>query len=268
MIRAAIVSLALSVMMAPGGASGQGAPDASLVPPEKPVAKTQASAEAPELSKTPPEADAPSQEAPEVAAPPEPLAPSAWQTLQETNAALVSCLGTLNELGAVYKLDDPRTGDDRDCGIANPVRLTQPVQGIEIDTPALMRCETAAALGTWLRDFVQPAAATLKRGPVVKLTKGSGYDCRGRNNQPDGKLSEHAYGNAIDIMAFRFKDGSQIKVAPRARDGTLAESFQDAVRATACLHFTTVLGPGSDDSHSDHLHLDVIARQGGFRLCQ
>lgn len=276
-------AVAAALLMLPSALWGQGAPDASRLPPVKPEAAVEGegAASAPTQSKLPPDTDAaPGSETPQDGnaesgqntkdpeTQPEPLAPPVWQTLQETDDAFVACLGALNELGAVYKLADPQTEDDRDCGIANAVRVSQPVPGIRIDSPALMRCETAVALGSWLRDFVQPAAATLKRGPVVTLAKGSGYQCRRRNNLPDGKLSEHAFGNAIDIMAFGFKDGSQIKVAPREREGSREESFQDAVRATACLHFTTVLGPGSDDAHSNHLHLDVIARNGGFRLCQ
>lgn len=275
--------LAVALLTIPSVVWGQGAPDASRLPPVKPeaAAKDEGAAGAPTESKVPPDTRTASQtETPqeggaedgqtskEPEAQTEPLAPPVWQTLQETDDAFVACLGALNELGAVYKVADPQTEDDRDCGIANAVRLSQPVPGVAIDAPALMRCETAVALGSWMRDFVQPAAATLKRGPVVTLAKGSGYQCRRRNNLPDGKLSEHAFGNAIDIMAFGFKDGSQIKVTPREREGSREESFQDAVRATACLHFTTVLGPGSDDAHSNHLHLDVITRSGGFRLCQ
>ncbi len=276
-------AVAVALLMMPSVVCGQGAPDTSRLPPVKPeaAAEGEGAAAAPAESKVPPDTQAApepktsqdsgaesDQAAKDPEAEPEPLAPPVWQSLRETDDAFVACLGALNELGAVYKVVDPQTEDDRDCGIANPVRVSQPVPGIQIDSPELMRCETAVALGSWLRDFVQPAAATLKRGPVVMLSKGSGYQCRRRNNLPDEKLSEHAFGNAIDIMAFGFKDGSEIKVTPREREGSREESFQDAVRATACLHFSTVLGPGSDAAHNNHLHLDVIARDGGFRLCQ
>ena len=41
-----------------------------------------------------------------------------------------------------------------------------------------------------------------------------------------------------------------------------------AIRGAACLYFTTVLGPGSNAAHDDHLHLDVKARNGGYRICE
>ena len=54
-----------------------------------------------------------------------------------------------------------------------------------------------------------------------------------------------------------------------ARDrGDMEVAFQNAVQGAACLFFSTVLGPGSNAAHDDHLHLDIKARRGGFRLCQ
>jgi hypothetical protein len=29
-----------------------------------------------------------------------------------------------------------------------------------------------------------------------------------------------------------------------------------------------VLGPGSDSSHADNIHLDLIERKGNYRICQ
>ena len=179
-------------------------------------------------------------------------------------------MGVLNDFGAVFTqvpaLSEP---DDADCGIANPIEVTEILPGVALTPAATLRCDTATALAGWVRDVVQPAARQMaERGPVVALEQGSGYICRRRNNAPDGKLSEHSFGNAIDIMAFRFAEGEPIRVEPREREGTMAEAFQRAVRAGSCLYFSTVLGPGTDASHADHLHMDIKERNGGFRLCQ
>lgn len=184
--------------------------------------------------------------------------------------ALAACHAELEAIGATFEIIDPITdADDADCGIAAPVEVTGLPGGVALDPAGQMRCETALALARWSESHVRPAAGQLpERGALASIDQGSTYICRRRNNRAEGKLSEHAFGNAIDIMAFRFETGEPIPVQPREREGTMAEAFQDAVRATACLHFTTVLGPGSDASHADHLHLDVKDRRGGFRLCQ
>ena len=183
---------------------------------------------------------------------------------------MAACLATLDDLGVSYSEVEPiLPDDDRDCGIVQPLEITEAVPGVALVPPATLRCPTAVSLARWVTDFVQPAAGRLDdRGALTAIETGSGYICRRRNNAPDGKLSEHAFGNAVDIMAFRFEEGPAIAVEPREAEGTMAEAFQDAVRASACLEFSTVLGPGSDASHDDHLHFDIVARNRGYRLCE
>ncbi|MEJ6397655.1 extensin-like domain-containing protein [Yoonia sp. 208BN28-4] len=186
------------------------------------------------------------------------------------DAAYGACLTALDELGVVYSEAAPIVPeDDADCGILRPLTITEIAPGVAIDPAATVRCPTAEALAVWTRDFVLPAAARLDdRGPLASILNGSGYICRRRNNAADGKLSEHAFGNAFDVMGFTFTDGANIAIEPREAQGTMAESFQDAVRASACLDFSTVLGPGSNAMHDDHLHLDIVARSSGYRLCE
>lgn len=134
-----------------------------------------------------------------------------------------------------------------------------------------MRCETAWHLAHWLKDFVRPASALLPGQPgLTGIEPGSTYQCRPTvgNGDSGGKLSEHAFGNAFDVAALRFRDGSRVEIAPRQDSGDMVEAFQRAIRGAACLHFTTVLGPGANAAHDNHLHLDIKARKHGWRLCQ
>ena len=180
---------------------------------------------------------------------------------------LEACLARLDALGVTWERAEPITDEaSADCGIENPLTVSEILPGLALEPPATLRCETAEALALWSHVIVRPAAGRLsERGALTAIRQGTGYYCRPR---ADGALSEHSFGNAVDIMAFVFADGPPIAVEPRERDGTMAEAFQDAVRAGACLWFTTVLGPGTDEDHADHLHLDIKARTGGFRLCQ
>ncbi|GAA4223077.1 hypothetical protein GGQ68_000882 [Sagittula marina] len=180
------------------------------------------------------------------------------------------CLAALDRMGVTYTEVDPIIpDDDADCGILRPLEVTEIAPGVAVTPPAVIRCETAEAMALWVHDFVLPAAERLEeRGALTEVRNGSGYICRRRNNVADGKLSEHAFGNAVDVMGFTFENGPPIPVEPREAQGSMAEAFQDAVRASACMEFTTVLGPGSNASHDDHLHLDVIRRTRGWRLCE
>lgn len=182
--------------------------------------------------------------------------------------AFRACSANLAELGVNFRQGEPVRGDGN-CGIAFPVEVSAIAPGIALEPPAILRCETALALSRWTQAVARPAASTLfPRKTLTAMTTGSSYACRGRNNDPNAKPSEHGLGNAIDISGFRFSDGSTMAVSARERTGGDEEAFQKAVRYGGCVHFTTVLGPGSDPYHDDHLHFDLADRRNGYRLCR
>ena len=186
---------------------------------------------------------------------------------EEDAAVVAACLAELRSAGAVVK-EAPRIDPENGCGIARPVVVGRLSSDIEIKPEATLRCETALKLQRWTREALMPAIkATLPGKGLTALDQASAYVCRNRNNAPDGKLSEHALGNAIDIAAFTFSDGSRLAIAPREKDATIEGALQRAAVASACLYFTTVLDPGSDAAHETHLHLDVKKRTNGYRYC-
>jgi hypothetical protein len=79
----------------------------------------------------------------------------------------------------------------------------------------------------------------------------------------EGRWSEHATGNAIDIAGFVLEDGRRISVLGDW-DGEDAEArFLRAVRDGACKSFATVLSPDYNAAHADHFHLDQDGRWSG-----
>lgn len=200
----------------------------------------------------------------EAAAPPPPPEPPVEK---EDPEALKACLADLAALGTKFKTAD-RIDEGEGCGIDQPLAVAEAVPGIDTGG-ALMRCETARALGHWLKDTVGPTLeVAMPDRKITGIVTGSTYACRLRNSASEGKISEHARGNAIDIAAFRLDDGSQISMKPRDEDGTMEGAFQRTVSAGACLYFRTVLAPGSDATHEDHLHLDILERTSEYRYCR
>lgn len=182
-------------------------------------------------------------------------------------SVLRECEEHMHSLGVRFTRRKAIRGENG-CGIAAPYEITAIAGSVTIQPPAILACETAIALSGWVQGAALPYAEKLPGKPALTgLRNASGYVCRGRNNNPSAKLSEHALGRAIDISAFLFEGGTQIAVEPRQRTGRPQEAYQKAVRFAACLHFTTVLGPYSDANHNDHLHLDIAERRGGYRLC-
>ena len=93
------------------------------------------------------------------------------------------------------------------------------------------------------------------------------YACRGRNNARGAKMSEHGFGNAIDISAFTLESGRKVSVLADWNGDRDAKKFLRQVRGEACGEFATVLGPGSDAHHRDHIHLDLQNRRSGNAYC-
>src|SRR6476619_2245515 len=105
--------------------------------------------------------------------------------------------------------------------------------------------------------------------PVVEIRQISDYSCRTRNNVHGAKLSEHAFGNAVDVAAFKLLDGRVVTVKTGWRGQPDEQSFLREVAATACARFKTFLGPGAP-YHGDHFHLDLAHhdKAGTSRYCR
>ncbi|TCD15362.1 extensin family protein [Oricola cellulosilytica] len=183
-------------------------------------------------------------------------------------AALAICESELKALGVKFKRRDAIDGPGP-CGLSATYAISTVAEDVEISPTTEMTCAAARATAEWVNKAVIPSVEAL--GESVRLKRirhASTYVCRTRNGQPGAKISEHARGSAIDISVFEFAGRDPIPVEPRAGKGTIEEAFQRAVRGSACLYFTTVLGPGSDAYHDDHLHLDLAERNRAYRLCQ
>jgi hypothetical protein len=134
---------------------------------------------------------------------------------------------------------------------------------VTLSPPATLRCGTAEGFAQFIRDDLAPAAVEFA-APLAALSGIGSFECRKRNGDASGKLSEHAKGNAIDIGTIRLRNGTLINLT----DPRTSKSFREKIRALACSRFTTVLGPGSDSSHNEHIHLDTLERPRGYRICQ
>ena len=157
------------------------------------------------------------------------------------------------------------------CQIDNPVRIDAIAlehQAVRLPDRPLLACSFAVSLATFTRDLAAPLARGMANDALVAFGTGNGFECRSRNRAAGAKMSAHGSGLAIDIAWFDLANGGRMLVE-RPPNGT-ATRFIDAVRKAGCGWFTTVLGPGSDPSHANHLHFDRErrGRDGQSRLCQ
>jgi hypothetical protein len=183
----------------------------------------------------------------------------------------MACLAELADLGVRA---EPATIDpvEDECVVEQPVRLRSIAnarQTLEFVETPIVACGFAMVLTRWLAEIAIPTAFYHLGQPATKMLVGPGYACRPRNQQPGAELSVHALGIALDIRGFELADGEQVLIEPEARTPP-ERLFLDALRTSACGYFTTVLGPGSDPHHEDHLHVDLASHGSSdhYRICE
>jgi Extensin-like protein C-terminus len=138
---------------------------------------------------------------------------------------------------------------------------------VAVNPPATLACPIVSELDRWIAGAVQPAALRWFGSPVVEIKQISAYSCRGMNGNPGARISEHAFGNALDIAAFTLADGRTITVKNGWHGAPQEQGFLRDVQGAACDQFTTVLAPGSNAYHYDHIHVDLMRRASDYRIC-
>ncbi len=139
---------------------------------------------------------------------------------------------------------------------------------VALKPTATLACPIVSALDRWIADSVQPSAQRWLGARVVEIKQISAYSCRGMNGNPNAHISEHAFGNALDIAGFTLSDGRRITVKDGWHGLPEEQGFLRDVQGAACQQFNTVLAPGSNQYHYDHIHVDLMRRASGRVICE
>jgi hypothetical protein len=139
---------------------------------------------------------------------------------------------------------------------------------VAVKPAATLACPIVSVLDRWLAESVQPAAQRWFGARVVEIKQISAYSCRGMNGNPSAHISEHAFGNALDIAAFTLADGRRVAVKDGWHGMPEEQGFLRDVQAAACQQFSTVLAPGSNGYHYDHIHVDLMRRASRRTICE
>jgi hypothetical protein len=146
--------------------------------------------------------------------------------------------------------------------------VTAAATPVGVQPPATLACPIVSALDQWIGTAVQPAALHWFRQPVVQIKQISAYSCRGMNGDPNAHISEHAFGNALDVAEFDLADGHKISVQYGWHGTPEEQGFLHDVQAAACDQFTTVLAPGANAYHYNHIHVDLMRHYDSRHICE
>jgi hypothetical protein len=185
-----------------------------------------------------------------------------------------ACLARLRAADVRFDIPMMPVASRASCTIEVPVRLksltthARAIAEVHLPEEPVVSCQFAERLTDWLSHLVAPLIAGRMSTDLRGVRTGPGYECRNRNGAATGKLSAHAVGKAIDISGFELSSGKFIPIKPDGDESM--RNVVDAARTAACGWFTTVLGPGSDAAHTDHLHVDMALHgtSDRYRICQ
>ncbi len=185
-----------------------------------------------------------------------------------------ACLDRLGAAGIEFEVVTLPPAVNPECAIATPVRLKAvklPPRwrtSIRLPEEPTLSCQCGERFGHWLRDLVAPLIAGELAVELESVHTGPGHECRNRNHAETGKISAHASGLAVDVTSFELANGETLPIKPNGDEHLRATV--DAIRVAACGWFTTVLGPGSDAAHAEHLHVDILQHgsSDSYRICQ
>jgi hypothetical protein len=188
-----------------------------------------------------------------------------------TASDYAACVSELNSNKVVF--DELGAAKDRACELSGAVKLAAvatPFGNVGLSGKPIMLCGFAGAFSAWARDVAAPLTLADTGQRLAEIETGSAFDCRARYDKPGAVPSEHAKGDAIDIVSFVLADGRRVRVKQEESNIPLARVLIGALRTTACGYFTTVLGPGTDAAHAEHLHFDLglHGATANYRICE
>jgi hypothetical protein len=201
-----------------------------------------------------------------------PEMPLLEKPIEAQPSASQDCQQRLSQLGLTFQ-PKPTLASGGACTLTDPVMLSS-VSGesgkIVFPDQPILNCAFAETFTKWLKEKGDPSARREAKAGLSVLYTGPGYDCRGRNGDGSAKLSEHGYGNAVDITQFKLTDGRTFQVSDALNPVSPAYATLKSLRFTACERFSTVLGPGANAAHAGHFHFDNgrHGKTGTYRICE
>jgi hypothetical protein len=152
------------------------------------------------------------------------------------------------------------------CGGTDLVRLEAVVLPdkhlVAVKPAAILRCAMASAVADWIRTDMATLVSRLG-STITDLDNFDSFECRSRNRVAGAPLSEHGRANALDVRALKLANGQSIALTDR----TVPRELRESVLHSVCARFSTVLGPGSDGYHEEHIHLDLMERHNNYKIC-
>lgn len=167
-----------------------------------------------------------------------------------------------------FALPDRERPGANGCGIPRGVLLRVGPTGVRYSPPIRIDCSFALRLAD-IESVLSEEASERFGAELVRIGTLGSYTCRGVVGWLrgwSGGISEHSFGNAIDVTHFDLSSGRRISVFrhyPRDRGPAVTDEalfLREVVHRVWREHNLRALSPDFDTSHRGHLHFDAGSR--------
>lgn len=149
------------------------------------------------------------------------------------------------------------------CPLPAPVRV-QSFGDVKLSSSFLASCSLALSSTMFVTQSVKPLAAAELGSPLVRIDHLGSYACRNIYHRAEGRLSEHATAEALDVAGFRLANGEQISVLKSWPRQEKTSHWLHQIFQQSCDFYGNSIGPDYNAAHANHFHLGMR----GFGVCR
>ncbi|AHF78062.1 Extensin family protein [Sodalis praecaptivus] len=193
--------------------------------------------------------------------------PPTWVTrmkLKRIKQDPAACMALLTQAQAAGRITfRQQRSSEGDCPLDNPVRVTR-FGPVALSASFLASCPLALSSTMFVGQAAAPEAQTLLGKRLVRIDHVGSFACRNIYHRAEGRRSEHASADALDVAAFRFSDGSRLTIGGDYRRQNDGGQYLRTLFSASCAYYGNALGPDYNAAHASHFHLGMR----GFGLCR
>ncbi|MGK9175286.1 extensin family protein [Yokenella regensburgei] len=156
----------------------------------------------------------------------------------------------------------PVADSQGECPLTNVVRVRD-FGAVKLSSSFLASCPLALSSALFVEQQARPLTRQFTNQALVRIDHLGSYACRNIYNRAEGRRSEHATADALDISGFRLANGEVVTVL-RGWPAPATQPWLRAMLSASCHYYGNGLGPEYNAAHANHFHLGMR----GFGLCR
>lgn len=175
----------------------------------------------------------------------------------------LQCRALLEQANQQQLISSTAVADSQgDCPLTNVVRVRD-FGAVKLSSSFLASCPLALSSALFVEQQARPLTQQFTQHTLTRIDHLGSFACRNIYNRAEGRRSEHASADALDISGFRLSNGDVVTVL-RGWPNTATQPWLRAMLGASCLYYGNGLGPEYNAAHANHFHLGMR----GIGLCR